>query len=154
MCTFIHRYRQHQYQSKIVRFLQNEYDMQQYTCFLCRKSTVYSLRCFVDECHYKKVVFSVFSLKIEKRKRTKKVQLVFPSHSPILLNPLFNAVLWFMKWTSPLLPFTQKRRTTKLQLHYTAIVTHTDYWRLKSPFKIERIEEKIHKEKSSIIFTN
>ena len=83
---------------------------------------------------------SFFSLKIEKRKRTKKVQLVFPSHSPILLNPLFNAVLWFMKWTSPLLPFTQKRRTTKLQLHYTAIVTHTDYWRLKSPFKIERIE--------------
>ena len=107
------------------------------------------------KCHYKKVVFS---LKIEKRKRTKKVQLVFPSLTPlaslILLNPLFNAVLWFMKWTSPLLPFTQKRRTTKLQLHYTAIVTHTDYWRLKSPFKIERIEEKIHKEKSSIIFTN
>ena len=111
--------------------------MQQNTCFLCRESTKYSLGCLVDECHYKIVVFS---LKIEKRKRTKKVQLVFPSHSPILLNPLFNAVLWFMKWTSPLLPFTQKRRTTKLQLHYTAIVTHTDYWRLKSPFKIERIE--------------
>ena len=81
----------------------------------------------------------------EEQKKEKKVQLVSlsslpPSFPLILLNPLFNAVLWFMKWTSPLLPFTQKRRTTKLQLHYTAIVTHTDYWRLKSPFKIERIE--------------